>query len=267
MRLIRLRDPARIEAYCRQDAPLHLYELGDLDPFFWTQTRWLGVQAPSGALEALALLYAGPQVTTLLALGRGDPAPLRRLLEQAIDAGELPARIHAHLSPGLREVLAPGWHAEPPVPSHKMALTRSERLDHQSGEDVRRLTPADHGAVTRLLAEAYPDNWYDGRMLETGMYVGVWDGTDLQAVAGVHVYSPATRVAALGNIATRPDARRRGLAARATAALCRRLLETVDTVGLNVHAENTAAIHCYRRLGFTEVAPYEEVGLTARDAS
>jgi ribosomal protein S18 acetylase RimI-like enzyme len=36
------------------------------------------------------------------------------------------------------------------------------------------------------------------------------------------------------------------------------LLQTVDLIGLNVRADNVAAIACYRRLGFTVVAEYEE---------
>ena len=60
------------------------------------------------------------------------------------------------------------------------------------------------------------------------------------------------------NIATHPGYRRRGLARAATAALCRDLLEEVDTIGLNVHAANEGAIRCYERLGFEVSAEYAE---------
>jgi len=36
------------------------------------------------------------------------------------------------------------------------------------------------------------------------------------------------------------------------------LLEDVCHIGLNVKADNDAAISCYRRLGFETVAPYGE---------
>jgi ribosomal protein S18 acetylase RimI-like enzyme len=127
---------------------------------------------------------------------------------------------------------------------------------------VQPLGSADLPAMERFYAAAYPDNWFDRRMVETGQYVGVWDGARLLCVAGVHVYSARTRVAALGNIATRPEARRQGLARRATAALCRSLRRHVDTIGLNVHAENAGAIRCYRGLGFAVVTPYAERWLT-----
>jgi predicted GNAT family acetyltransferase len=78
------------------------------------------------------------------------------------------------------------------------------------------------------------------------------------SVAGVHVYSEPYRVAALGNVATHTAHRGQGLATTAVAALCRNLLGTVDHVGLNVAADNTAAIRCYQRLGFRIIATYEE---------
>lgn len=76
-------------------------------------------------------------------------------------------------------------------PHHRMALTDAARLDT--------VTPAgsvldadDLPALRRLYDVAYPGNWFDPRMLDTGQYVGVRDGGELVAVAGVHVFSPRT---------------------------------------------------------------------------
>jgi predicted GNAT family acetyltransferase len=68
----------------------------------------------------------------------------------------------------------------------------------------------------------------------------------------------AGEVAALGNLATRPELRRQGLATRTVARLCLSLVEAVRHVGLNVHADNTGAIALYEKLGFKVVAPYIE---------
>ncbi len=64
------------------------------------------------------------------------------------------------------------------------------------------LTAADLPALQTLYAAAYPGNWFDSRMLGTGQYVGIWQGDRLMAVAGIHVYSPSYKIAALGNITT-----------------------------------------------------------------
>lgn len=71
-------------------------------------------------------------------------------------------------------------------------------------------------------------------------------------------YSPTYRVAALGNITTDPDFRGRGYASPVVAALCRDLLRTVEHIGLNVKADNLAAIRCYRALGFDRCSQYGE---------
>ncbi|MGK5740569.1 GNAT family N-acetyltransferase [Micromonospora sp. URMC 103] len=144
-----------------------------------------------------------------------------------------------------------------------MALTVPARLERvaPAGEP---LGAADLPRLRELYAAAYPGNWFDPRMLDTGQYVGVRDGDALVAVAGVHVWSPLYRVAALGNVTTHPRARGRGLGAAVVAALCRRLRDTVDHVTLNVRADNGTAVRLYERLGFTRVADYGEFALTAR---
>src|SRR5438093_529591 len=83
-------------------------------------------------------------------------------------------------------------------------------------------------------------NWFDPRMLETGHYYGIRQDGTLLSIAGVHVYSPRYRVAALGNITTRPAARGHGLATLVTAKLCQELLRSVDEIGLNVRADNAS---------------------------
>jgi ribosomal protein S18 acetylase RimI-like enzyme len=270
-RFAEVRERERIEMYLRRDLPLHLYEIGDLDPFFWPSTTWFALEGAGGHIEALVLRYAHRAGVTLLALDR-DEGPALAELVQAIRE-RLPDRFHAHLRPGLAERLAdsavragdpdappaPRWTIESRTPSLKMFLADPKRARDVATAPVERFRASDLDALLAFYAEAYPGNWFDPRMIETGQYFGVRERGDIVAVAGVHVYSPEYRVAALGNIATRPSHRGRGLGTQVTAALCHSLLGTVDSIGLNVHADNAAAIRCYERLGFEPIARYEEV--------
>jgi predicted GNAT family acetyltransferase len=95
-------------------------------------------------------------------------------------------------------------------------------------------------------------------MLETGQYVGIWEDGELVSVAGIHVYSPVYKIAALGNITTHPAKRGQGLGTIVTAGLCKRLLNTVDAIGLNVRSDNNPAIKAYEKIGFEVVATYHE---------
>ena len=95
-------------------------------------------------------------------------------------------------------------------------------------------------------------------MLETGKYFGYINGGEIRGAAGIHVYSPLYRVAALGNITTDPEFRGQSVCRKVTSALCRDLFETVDLIGLNVDTGNAAAIKCYTNCGFEICGIYEE---------
>jgi GNAT superfamily N-acetyltransferase len=253
--VITLHDRDRIEAMLRRDTWLNLYGLGDLDTPFWDHTSWYARLHP-GEPEALALLYSGLELPTLLALGTRERPQLAELLRSLVRL--LPLQVYGHLSPGLAQVLEPHYH----LTSHglylKMALTDPSRLDGIDTSDVESLKQEHADELVRFYDAAYPGHWFEPVMLATGWYYGIRSSDGLVSAGGIHVYSARYRVAALGNVATLPDQRRRGLSTRVTAHLCRELLARVKYVGLNVRADNQPAIHAYRRLGFEEVAQYEE---------
>ncbi|MEV0941261.1 GNAT family N-acetyltransferase [Micromonospora wenchangensis] len=246
-------DRAVLAALLRRDPMLHAYQLGDLDDFFWPYTSWFRRG------DQVVLLYHGTAEPVLLAFAaQRDGAAMAVLLDEV--ATVLPARLYAHLSPGLERVLA-GRYVVTPAGAHlRMALTNPGRLAGVAAAGEV-LGPADLPALRDLYAVAYPGNWFDARMLDTGHYVGVRDGDALVAVAGVHVWSPTYRVAAVGNVTTRPQVRGRGLGGQVVAALCARLAASVDHVTLNVRADNAVAVRLYERLGFTRVAGFGEYAL------
>jgi ribosomal protein S18 acetylase RimI-like enzyme len=257
MPAILLHDRDEIEAFLRQRPTLHLYELGDLDDFFWPDTTWYALRE-AGEVHALALLYTGTALPVLLAFieEEEEPEPSVELLH-AIHPF-LPRRFYAHLSPGLEEHLEADYRLTSHGVHLKMVLMNQARLADIDPTGVVRLTSADRPALEALYRASYPGNWFDPRMLETGHYVGLWRDGKIVSVAGVHVYSPRYGVAALGNITTHPRLRGQGLATRVTGRLCQLLLETVETVGLNVKEDNLSAIRCYEQLGFARVAAYGE---------
>jgi ribosomal protein S18 acetylase RimI-like enzyme len=251
-----------IAAFCRRRPAVHAYALGDLDDFFWPHTRWLAWDGASG-IEQLVLLYEEPDPPVLLALAEPPRASMDALLDAI--GGELPARVYAHLSPGLVGVLSPRFVPDsPPIEHRKLGLVDPSRLKGHADGVVVALGPDDVEEVLAFYGHAYPGTWFEPRMLETRRYVGIRDRRRLVCIAGVHVWSPTWRVAALGNVATLPEARGRGLATTACAHLCHMLLEDgIDVIALNVRADNTAAIRAYERLGFAQAADYVEVQLVS----
>jgi ribosomal protein S18 acetylase RimI-like enzyme len=242
---------------------VHAYALGDLDDFFWPRTRWLGLEV-GGVLSQVALVYDEPDPPVLLALAEEPEHEMADLLVAATD--RLPSTLYAHVTPSLLAGLRPVFLAvTEPVAHQKLGLVRPELLDDNDREAVDPLGPAELEEVERFYARAYPGTWFQARMLETGRYVGIRRAGELVCVAGVHVWSPTWRVATLGNVATLPEARGTGLATAACARLCRMLLaDGIDTISLNVRADNDAAIRAYEKLGFAHAADYVEVMLTSR---
>jgi len=261
--VVELRDRDRLAAFLRRRPAVHAYALGDLDDFFWPHTRWLGLSL-DGQLTQVALVYDEPDPPVLLALAEQPEETMAELLVVAADG--LPPTLYAHVTPSLLGGIEPVLVAETePVAHRKLGLVRPDALAGYDTGNVEPLGPADLDEVTHFYRHAYPGTWFQPRMLETERYVGIRRDGELVCVAGVHVWSPAWRVAALGNVATLPEARGTGLATAACARLCRVLLEDgIDTISLNVRADNGAAIHAYEKLGFAHAADYLEVVLSSR---
>ncbi len=260
MPIIYLHDKQAIATFLHHDPWMHLYAIGDLDDFFWPYTTWYALQE-HGQIQQLALQYTGTDLPVILAISR-EPEQMRRLVASALHL--LPGRLHSHLSEGVVEAFADRYRIEPHGMYYKMALTNPDRLAEIDTTGTVRLTTSDRAIIETLYRISYPDNWFDPRMLETGQYYGMLQNGTLIGAAGIHVYSPEYRVAALGNITTHPQARGQGVATAVTARLCQSLLEHVDQIGLNVRIDNVSAVTCYRKLGFEPIATYGEYMLTLR---
>ncbi len=255
------RNKNEIEAYLRKNVPLHIYSIGDLDDFFWQDTQWHALYADN-EIQALALLSTGQTIPTLQVLS-DQACPMRKLLRSISQI--LPGRFHAHFSHGVGEALKEHYQIESRERHFKMVLNNNRLPGTVDCSCVVRLTENDIGQMLRLYDEAYPGNWFDPRMLQTKQYFGIKIDNELVSAAGIHVYSQKYRVAALGNITTHPDYRGRGFALSVTARLCQSLLENVDYIGLNVKADNTAAIALYEKLGFERITPYYECMISTPD--
>ena len=251
-----LYDRAEIESFLRKTPHLNIYNLGDLDDFFRERTLWLGLRR-AGRLKSVALIYNGGEIPTLLVLCAGR-SRARALELIRSGAGLLPKSFYAHLSPGLAGTLAETRKLTSHGAHYKMALADKKRVLAADTSGTAVLSRRDLPALLKFYARSYPGNWFEPRMLGTGLYYGIKERGVLAAVAGVHIYSEKYNVAALGNITTRPDLRGKGLGKRVTARVCRELLKKIGLIGLNVSAGNPAAIACYRSLGFEITDPYEE---------
>ena len=264
MDVVEPRDREEIASFLRRRPAVHAYALGDLDDFFWPHTRWLGL-AHDGRLAQVALVYDEPDPPVLLALAEQPEETMAELLVAAVD--RLPPTLYAHVTPSLLADIEPALvAATEPVAHKKLGLVHPEALDGYDTEAVDPLGPGELDEVEQFYAHAYPGTWFQARMLETGRYVGIRRAGELPASRECTSGRPRGGSRALGNVATAPEARGAGLATAACARLCRILLDDgIDTISLNVRADNAAAIRAYEKLGFAHAADYLEVVLSSRE--
>jgi predicted GNAT family acetyltransferase len=249
-----LHDKKRIEGVLVRNTPLHIYELGDLDDFFWHKTIWFSGGEESA--QQMVLLYCGAIPPVLIALYDSQKEMMKELLQTIKPL--LPSQFYAHLGIGLVEVFGSGAIEQFHGKYCKMMLKEIKSKIPESDSNIRRLGQKDVELALMLYEESYENNVFNPRMLETGKYFGYYTDNRLVGIAGVHVYSERYRVAALGNITVHPSARNKGIGEKLTTALCSDLLKTVDTIGLNVAQDNKAALRCYEKVGFEAVGEYEE---------
>ncbi len=260
MGVIHLHDKGRIEGFLRKNVYLHIYSIGDLDDFFWPDTTWYGWEQ-GGEIQAVALLYTASDYPTLLALSEQQDV-MWELLQSIFPV--LPERFYAHLSPAVAEAVEQQCEIKSYGKHYKMGLKNKTLLHDVDCSQVIRLSENDQDEMLVLYEAGYRRNWFDARMLRTEQYFGIRVDNRLVSIAGIHVYSEKYRVAALGNIVTHPDYRGRGFGKAVTATLCQSLSEHVDHIGLNVKADNSAAIALYEKLGFEIASPYYEFMVLSR---
>ncbi|NSW53704.1 MAG: GNAT family N-acetyltransferase [Anaerolineae bacterium] len=261
MNIVSIHQRQPLEEYLLHDPEVNALSIGDLDDFFWPYTTWYA-SMKDGLIDRLALLYSGAGMPVLLCMD-----PTEEEATQAFIRGLfrlLPAEVYTHFRPGLEPVLQEAYHVEVHGLHFKMALRDATCLEGWNLAEVVSLSTQDHAALEDLYQAAYPGNFFDVRMLETGLYYGIWDGLHLVSAAGIHVYSHPYQVACVGNVTTLPAYRGGGLAKKVCARLVQELQKRVRYITLNVKADNLPAIRAYRQLGFAVIAEYGEYILRCR---
>jgi ribosomal protein S18 acetylase RimI-like enzyme len=242
-----LTDKDRIRAILRQDPRWCVYALGDLTPRMFAKCQWF--------TPDLALVVHDYGTSILFAHGTGS---IREALDHVTSPVHLQVRQDA-----LDEV------ARLATVTHVKHMTRMAWTGGSTrvSDRVARLGTNDVPPLERLYADGEstgesPDFFYPS-MVTDGVFFGVYKGEELIAAAGTHLVARDEGAAAIGNVYVRRDRRGRGLGRAVTAAVIHELAG-IETIGLNVRADNTPAIRVYESLGFVRYCEFFEA-LAARE--
>lgn len=242
---MRLTSKSQIRQILRSDPRWCVYALGDLTPRMFAKCQWF--------TPDLTLVLHDYGTSILFAHGTGS-------IREALDHVTWPVHLQV-TGDALTEVKR---HAI--VTNEKqmvrMALTGAEMSwAAESTDDIKRLTVADVKSLRRLYTDGEstgesPNFFYDS-MVDDGVFFGIYEGTEMIAAAGTHLVSRDEGAAAIGNVYVRRDRRGRGLSRIVTAAVLTKLRD-IETIGLNVRADNVAAMRVYESLGFVKHCGFHE---------
>ncbi len=239
---------SRLVRFLSRDKHLNMYSLGDLDDRFWEHNIWYSHRNGKD-IRNLIQIYTHFDTPTLISFPE-DLESYKTFLDKV--AAYLPVKVMFHLSPDALDVYRQYYRISSQTRMLNMSLKDIPSLKLHQAEETIQLKMSHLTIIKQLYAEAYPDNFFDPEILKTGMFYGILKDYRLVSIAGIHVYSPRYKIAALGSITTHPDYRNRGFAGILVSKVCTELLRKVDTIGLNVNAENGSAIHLYEKLGFVK---------------
>lgn len=246
----KLTEPTEILAFLERDRFYAAYAIADLEAEMFQHARWHVAEA-DGRARSLALLFTALEPDVLFLMG--DTAGLTVILSSALR----PRRVYTNAMPEHLSALRAFYRLGQPERTVRMVL--DVNAFRPAKGKVVRLSPAYARQLERLYSMGQ-GNAFSPYQVAQGVFYGITDKDRLVSTAGTHVVSETHGVAAVGNVFTHPDYRRRGLGMLCTSAVVQELLaRRIHTIVLNVHEGNEAAFRIYQRMGFKEHCRYVEV--------
>lgn len=241
-----LTDKDQIRAILRRNPHWCVYALGDLTPRMFEKCQWF--------TPDLTMVLHDYGTSILFAHGTGS-------IREGLEHVTWP--VHLQVQPEALDEVARYATVTEEKNMIRMAFAGGST---RVSDRVTRLGATDVPAIEHLYADGEstgesPDFFYSS-MVTDGVFFGVYQRNELIAVAGTHLVARDEGVAAIGNVYVRRDRRGRGLGRAVTAAVIHGLAG-IETVGLNVRADNDAAIRVYESLGFVRHCEFREALATA----
>jgi ribosomal protein S18 acetylase RimI-like enzyme len=234
-------DRSEIAAFLRRDRRYAAYALGDLDGPNRARVAWGMAYDGAGHPTALVMHHEGlvPQPLFLM----GAPDGCRAVLESVLkprDAYLQGTELHEAALRGLYDLDAP-------LQMLRMVVDRDTFAPFAG--PAERLTALDVDDLNRLYQLGFRAG-FPPSVVEDGVYYGVRVRDRLVSAAGTHAINPREGIAVVGNVMTHADFRGHDFAKMVTSAVTAELLDRVEDVALNVHADNAPAVAAYSRLGY-----------------
>ena len=187
------------------------------------------------------LMWYPPSIAPFVAIPTADVVPD---LESAVRHGLADQAYFVGTCPNA---LPAGWR----LASRSYILQLFPTADvPATGEDAGIvLGEPDRAAMRELMQIAFPD-FFRERTAELGLYLGIYEGARLIAMAGERLALPGLQE--ISGVCTHPDFQGRGLARRLMVKVMRRQMQRDEIPFLHVMSDNANAHGLYERMGFRD---------------
>jgi ribosomal protein S18 acetylase RimI-like enzyme len=210
-----------------------------MDPLELDNPVWSALNGPHRhlAMQLAGLRWYPPSIAPFVSIASADTLPD---LESAYRQG---LGDQAYFAGACPNALPSGWHVV--SQSYILQLFPTREIPDDDAGAV--LGAADRGAMRELTQIAFPD-FFRERTPELGLYLGVYDGAQLIAMAGERM--ALTGLQEISGVCTHPDYSGWGHARRLTNALLSRHRRRGVGSFLHVSEGNAAARRLYESMGF-----------------
>ncbi len=240
-RIREMRDRRALDEALNDDRAYAAYALGHLEIGFFERSRFWTAEGPTGSA---VVLHAKAMGRTMFV--GGDPVGVGAIL--SLHPGPSTSYLTT-CRPEHRAVLDRTHIVYDTLDMIRMSITSATFAP--AGGAVRLLRGSDRRALNALYALEGAPGYYTAKHIESGVYYGAFEGSQLVSVAGTHVVAPHASIGVVGNVFTHPAHRGRGLATRVTSRVTGELFDRgCALVALTVDPTNTPAVRAYNRLGY-----------------
>ncbi len=231
----------------------YIYQFSDLSPKEWDKVICYGL-FDNCELKEIAMLLINYDIPVLLAASFENEKYNTELLSRIKKF--LPSKFYTHIDSATLENVFHTNHVLEIEEYMNMGLCNYDLLDKKDGDGAVRLGFNDLKDIKELINASYPEAWLDEELVKLNENFGIYVDGKLVSFAGIHAYSQEYQVVAVAHVTTHPDYRQKGYGQKIVCSLVKDLKSKIEFIGLNVKVNNSAAINCYKKLGFTEFGKF-----------
>ncbi|MBD7913219.1 GNAT family N-acetyltransferase [Clostridium cibarium] len=238
------------------DKDNYMYLCCNLEDEFWDCTQMFGLYDKEKivAIAFLSFKYGFP---ILVGSSYCDEDENMNLLIKTLDKF-LPKDLYCHLNPKSVKYLCDSREVTSSVIFYNMKLNKRKTNLSNTIDNVVRIEYSEKNKLIKFLEASNPGYMMEEKYLKEGYYYGIFHNDEIISAAGVFSYGTEFGVLQIGNVATAPAYRNKGLAKKVISRLIKSIDLNETDIVLNVISHNYNALKLYKNLGFEVIGTFEE---------